>query len=46
MSISIFDNKLKKPKENNFELGLLKTKQLWFGLKEHVKENYKNILEE
>ena len=42
MSLSIFDNKLKKPKDDELGTALGKTKQLWLELKEYLRNEYKN----
>jgi len=46
MTLSIFDNKLKQPADNEIAIVLDKAKQLWDELKECLVKNYNNILEE
>ena len=46
MSLSAFDNKLKKPKYDEIAVILKEKKQLWFDLKDYLIKKYINITEE
>ena len=46
MSLSIFDDKLKKPTDHELASALDKTSRLWVDLKEYLVENFENISEE
>lgn len=46
MALSIFDNKSKKPDENDLTEALGETKPFWDEIKKHILESYGNIQEE